>query len=174
LAAVLGIVRSHYGGLRVESEVGKGTTFTLYFPVSAAHQPTTPTITDREQSPVATQGLVLVIDDEEPVREAVMDILEIQGIMVITARDGRAGLTLYRERQADVGLVLLDLSMPGLSGEETFHELRRINPSVSIILSSGYQQSEVTRRFAGQGLVGFLQKPYDVDTLIREVGRHLA
>jgi two-component system, cell cycle sensor histidine kinase and response regulator CckA len=173
LAAVLGIVRGHKGGLRVESEVGKGTTFTLYLPVSVA-QPTTPTITDREQVPMVTHGLVLVIDDEKPVREAVTDILEAEGITVIAARDGRAGLALYRERQADVGLVLLDLSMPGLSGEETFHELRRISPNVSIILSSGYQQSEVTRRFAGQGLVSFLQKPYDVDALIQEVGRHLA
>ncbi len=173
LAAVLGIVRSHKGGLRVESELGKGTTFTLYFPVSAA-QPTGQTISAAGQGAALTQGLVLVIDDEEPVREAVTDILESEGLTVITAPDGRAGLALYRERQADIRLVLLDLSMPGLSGEETFHELRRVNPRISVILSSGYQQSEVTRRFVSQGAIGFLQKPYDMDTLIQEIRRYLA
>ncbi len=122
LAAVLGIVRSHKGGLRVESKPGQGTTFTLYFPVSMT-QPTVQTDVEPEPGAGLPRGLVLMIDDEEPVREAVTDILESEGLTVITAPDGRAGLTRYRERQADIQLVLLDLSMPGLSGEETFHEL---------------------------------------------------
>ncbi len=173
LAAVLGIVRSHKGGLRVESEPGTGTTFTLYFPVSAA-QPTTPVRAEPEPGAASTQGLVLVIDDEDSVREAATDILESVGLTVITAADGLAGLALYRERQADIRLVVLDLSMPGLSGEETFQELRRVNPQAAIILSSGYQQTEVTHRFASQRSVGFLQKPYDMTTLIQAVQQGLA
>jgi PAS domain S-box-containing protein len=173
LAAVLGIVRSHKGGLRVESEPGTGTAFTLYFPVSAA-QPMTPTRVEPEPGAAVTQGLVLVIDDEESVREAATDILESVGLTVITAADGQAGLALYRERQADIRLVVLDLSMPGLSGEETLIELQRVNSPVAIILSSGYQQTEVTHRFASQRSVGFLQKPYDMTTLIQAVQQYLA
>ena len=118
-------------------------------------------------------GLVLVIDDEAPVREAVTDILESEGLTVLTAADGIAGVTAYRERQADIRLVLLDLSMPGLNGVDTFQALRQINPMVSVILSSGYSQDEATRRFAGQGLAGFLQKPYDVETLVNLVLQQL-
>jgi len=172
LAAVLGIIRSHQGGLQVESAVGQGTTFTLYFPVSVT-QSTGPSPVALDQPAVDDSGLVLVIDDEESVREAVTDILEAAGYSVITALNGEAGLAVYRERQADVRLVLLDLSMPGLSGEATLHQLREINPKAVVLLSSGYHPSEVARRFSDYGSVGFLQKPYDVGTLIREVRRYI-
>ena len=119
------------------------------------------------------QKLVLVIDDEEPVRDAVSDILDLEGLPVLTAPDGRAGIDLYRQRQADIGLVLLDLSMPGLNGEETFRELRLINARVRVLLSSGYSQDEVAARFTGQNEVGFIQKPYDAEQLVKEVKRYL-
>ncbi len=121
-----------------------------------------------------TQQLILVIDDELPVRDAVADILELEGLSVLTASNGRAGIDLYRERQADISLVLLDLSMPGLNGEETFYELRQINPHMRVLLSSGYSQDEVVARFAGQTDVGFIQKPYDAEQLVKEVKRSLA
>ena len=117
--------------------------------------------------------LVLVIDDEASVREAVTDILELEEMPVITAPDGQHGLELYRDRQTDIGLVLLDLSMPGLNGEQTFHELRKINPQVQVILSSGYSQDEVAQRFADQSRVGFIQKPYEPSKLVREIRRWL-
>ena len=117
--------------------------------------------------------LVLVIDDEASVREAVTDILELEEMPVITAPDGQRGLELYRDRQTDIGLVLLDLSMPGLNGEQTFHELRKINPQVQVILSSGYSQDEVVQRFADQSRVGFIQKPYEPSKLVREIRRWL-
>jgi len=117
--------------------------------------------------------LILVIDDEASVREAVTDILELEGLQVLTASDGAAGVALYRERQADISLVLLDLSMPGLSGEETCRELRKINPDVRVVLSSGYNQVEATQDFTGLGLAGFIQKPYDAATLIKEIRRQM-
>ncbi len=92
----------------------------------------------------------------------------------ITAPDGRTGIDLYRIRQADIRLVILDLSMPGLSGEETLNELCRINAQVPILLSSGYSQDEVAQRFAGQAAIGFIQKPYEISALIDEVKRRLA
>jgi DNA-binding NtrC family response regulator len=132
-----------------------------------------PSVVAIAQPAVDDSGLVLVIDDEEAVREAVTDILEAAGYSVITAINGEAGLAVYRERQTDVQLVLLDLSMPGLSGEATLHQLREINPKAVVLLSSGYHPSEVARRFSDYGSVGFLQKPYDVDSLIREVRRYI-
>lgn len=177
LAAVLGIVRGHHGGLHVSSEAGRGTSFQLIFPIREIAAETSvaklgpPALPAPEPPP--THRRVLIIDDEEPVREAISDILGMEGLPVLTAADGAAGLALYRQWQAEVGLILLDLSMPGLSGEETFHELRDINPNVRVVLSSGYSQTEAARRFINQPVAGFLQKPYDVEALIAEVWRHL-
>ena len=115
----------------------------------------------------------MLIDDEEQVREVVTDILEMQGMQVLAAADGPAGLALYREHRAEVRLVLLDLSMPGMSGEETFRQLRALDPQARILLSSGYDKSEVLARFPDQGLTGFVQKPYGVDDLSAAIRQHL-
>ena len=114
---------------------------------------------------------VLLIDDEPDNLEVVAESLEFYGIAVETAKNGQLGLEKL-ETFAPT-LILLDLSMPGLSGEETFHELRGINPQVRVVLSSGYSQTEAARRFVNQPVAGFLQKPYDVEMLIAEVWRHL-
>lgn len=117
---------------------------------------------------------VLIIDDEEPVRLAVADILGDCGLAVMTAEDGETGLALYREHSTEIDLVLLDLSMPGLSGEETFQQLRAINPQARVVLSSGYHPAEVARRFSNQRHHGFIQKPYDAVKLIDAIQRYLA
>ncbi len=101
------------------------------------------------------------------------EMLTPQGMTVLTAEAGAAGVSLYKDRHADIGLVLLDYSMPEMSGEETFKELRKINPDVPVLLSSGFGQEEATRRFKGLGLTGFIQKPYRLDTLLAEVRRCL-
>ena len=116
---------------------------------------------------------ILVIDDEAPVRDAVTDILTMEEISVLAAPDGQAGLAIYQLHEAEIGLVILDLSMPGLSGEEALHELRQINGEVPVLLSSGYSQDEVARRFAGQPAISFIQKPYEIERLIDEVKRRL-
>ena len=170
LPAVLGIMRGHRGGIQVDSRAGAGSAFTLYFPASDR-----PAVFGVEAAAPATQvsGVILVIDDEEPVRVAVTDILELEGLSVISAPNGQEGAALYRQRMNEVRLVILDLSMPGWSGGESFREMRAANPAVRVVLSSGYSESEATRRFVGYGLAGFIQKPYDATTLIREVRRHL-
>ena len=173
LAAVLGIVRGHRGGLAVDSGIGRGTTFRLFFP--AGDEASIEPIVSSAAAPTgAAHGLVLVIDDEAPVREAVADILEIEGVPVIGAATGAAGIELYRDRAAEIGLVLLDLSMPGMTGDETLRRLREIDPGIPVILSSGYSEAEATRRFTGLGLVGFIQKPYDAASLVEVVREHLA
>ncbi|HRQ38644.1 MAG TPA: response regulator [Chloroflexota bacterium] len=117
--------------------------------------------------------LVLIIDDEEAVREAVCDILGFAEIGVLTAVDGRTGIDLFKARRHEIDLVLLDLSMPGLNGADTFQELRKIEPAVKVILSSGYDEAEATRQFVGQGLAGFLQKPYNMKVLVQKVQEYL-
>jgi CheY-like chemotaxis protein len=120
-----------------------------------------------------SSALVLVIDDEQSVREAAIDILELEGIAALTAADGTTGISLFREHQAKIALIILDLSMPGLSGTETFHQLRQINPHVPILLSSGYTAEEIVTAFDGQKQVGFLNKPYRIDTFIKAIKKHI-
>lgn len=172
LAAVLGIVRGHGGGLTIDSKPDQGTTFNLVFPFSVIE----PVAMDEVISAVEGEthsGQALVIDDELYVLEAVTDILMSAGIQVMTAPNGLAGLVLYRKHAADINLVLLDLSMPGMNGAETFQKLREINPQVKVLLSSGYDKEVVDRRFDWQGLAGFIQKPYNLSVLIDTVKRHL-
>jgi signal transduction histidine kinase len=177
LAAVLGIVRGHHGGLRVDSEVGRGTTFRLAFPAASTEDGTLQARAEGEISASVLSpqppALILVIDDEQPVREAVTDILEVEGLRVLTAPNGAAGVALYRAHQTDIRLVLLDLSMPGMSGEETLRALRQINPVARVIVSSGYSEAEALQHFTGQELTGFIQKPYDAAKLIGEIRRQL-
>ena len=119
----------------------------------------------------AQQKIVLVIDDEAPVREAVADVMEMIGVQVLAAENGRVALTLYQEYMADIELVLLDLSMPGLSGLETLGKLRQLNPQAKVIISSGYSAQDTVP--AVDEITVFLQKPYDVNNLIKFVSNFL-
>lgn len=171
LAAVLGIVRGHQGGMQVVSQPGQGTVFELLFPVSAATAVTLPV--ELAAAETAVSGLVLVIDDEAPVREAVTDILEMEGIDVLTAANGDEGIALYQAQAKVIDLILLDLSMPGKSGHDTFEALKQLNPNVRILLSSGYSEADATRGFTSPPLVGFLQKPYRLDTFVQLLKKQL-
>ena len=122
---------------------------------------------------VSSAKHVLVIDDQETVCEAVTDILDLESIPVLTALSGQAGVETYKEHRSQIGLVLLDLSMPGMNGHETYQALCKINPHVPVILSSGYDEQEILQRFNGSGLVGFLKKPYNLSVLIKTVKQHL-
>jgi CheY-like chemotaxis protein len=167
LAAVLGVVRGHRGALSVESAPGHGTVFRLLFAPSA--QPTfagAPT-----QTSAARTATVLIVDDEEAVREMIGEVLENEGFEVLRAEDGSRGVALFREGRDRIDVVLLDLSMPGLSGEETFRQLREIDPGVRVILSSGYDRDEARGRFGTARPAGFIQKPYRPEELMAEIGR---
>jgi DNA-binding NtrC family response regulator len=88
---------------------------------------------------------------------------------VHTADSGRAGIEQFREHGAEIGVVLLDMQMPGMNGERAFEELKELDAGVRVVLMSGYSESQATHRFLGKGLLAFLQKPYDYDTLLRVV-----
>ena len=158
LAAVLGIVRGHRGALQVESEKGTGTTFKVAFP-------RTEQIMQSDQSQVPRSGqtadrTVLLIDDEEVVRDVFAETLTDAGWNVLAAADGESGIRMFSEHPGRIALVVLDLSMPGMDGAETLRNLRQVDPAAKVVLSSGYGEEEAMSRFEGLGLSGFLQKPY--------------
>lgn len=117
---------------------------------------------------------LLVIDDEAPVREAVVDIMELVEISVIEAANGVEGIQLYQLHKHEIGAVLLDVQMPLMSGADTFRELYQLDPKIRVIISSGYSENETMKNFISDGLVLFLQKPYLVDTLLAKVGQFLS
>ena len=165
LAAVLGIVRGHRGAVKVYSEPGRGTTFKVLLP--ALDQPAVRGTGVRAvELTWRGRGAVLLVDDEETVRAVGRQMLEAAGFEVVTAADGREGVERFREAPDDIVCVVLDLTMPHMDGEEAFRELRRIRPDVRVLLSSGYNEQEIANRFAGKGLAGFIQKPYQLANLI--------
>jgi len=165
LAAVQGIVRGHGGAIRIESELGRGSIFRILFPaydepvVQAAERAA-------ERAPLRAGGLALLVDDEETVRAVSRRMLEKHGFRVITASDGHEAIEQIRQHGADISCVVLDLMMPRMDGEETWRELRRLRPGLPILLSSGYTEQEILRRFEGVEISGFLQKPYTTEQLL--------
>jgi len=157
LAAVRGIVEGHGGSIRVTSEAGKGTTFALSFPAVAGEAPAAER---KETFPVCGTGIILVADDEEDVRAMVRAMLESFGYRVLEARDGKEAVDLYRERNGQIDLVLLDMMMPRMTGEQAFAEIRRISPSARAVLASGYDDRGRIAEVLASGFSGFLQKPF--------------
>jgi two-component system cell cycle sensor histidine kinase/response regulator CckA len=173
LAAVMGIMRSHQGTIRIRTEPGKGTSFRVLFPAvpgSAAQQE--PHSAARSQW--RGSGTILVVEDEEDVREVAERILQDFGFETVTAVDGRDALDVM-EREGDrVTAVLLDLSMPRMGGQETFRRLRESRAELPVIMMSGYTEQVVAPQFTGPGpgLTAFLQKPFlaeDLMDILRQV-----
>jgi PAS domain S-box-containing protein len=166
MAAVLGIVRAHHGGIAIATRPGHGTTVTVLLPARGG-----PAAGQRRRTGVrGGKGMVLLVDDEETVRTVGRRMLERLGFRVLIARDGQEALDLVRTR-AEIGCVILDLTMPRLDGVEAFQELRRLRPSLPIVISSGYSEQQVMARFAGQALAGYLQKPYQLDAVAQIMGQ---
>jgi len=171
LSAVLGIVRAHKGALKVYSKPGQGTTFKVLFPASLSSQGAQPL---PFKGDLSGTGTVLIVDDEEVVRQTAGNTLERYGYKTVTAGDGVDAVDLYRRQPDTISLVLLDLTMPVMSGEDALRELQLINPKVRVLLTSGYNEVEAVQRFAGKGLAGFIQKPYTAAALAEKVKEVLA
>ncbi len=168
LAALLGIVRAHGGAIKVSSQEGEGTTFRIIFPCTYSEESSS----SHDLMPKDKwrgSGTILVIDDEEEVRLAAQLILEEIGFSVLCASDGRKGLEMFREHHSHLQVVLLDLTMPHLSGEHVYSAMRNISPHMPIILSSGYSEEEALKRFAQKGIQAFIQKPYPVEALTKKI-----
>ncbi|RCK78859.1 MAG: Chemotaxis protein methyltransferase CheR [Candidatus Ozemobacter sibiricus] len=172
LAAVLGIVRGHKGGIKVYSEVSRGTTFKVLFPATP-RQAVGPS-PGEAASEWGGQGVVLVADDGEEIRQVARAMLEELGFTVLTAVDGKMALALFREAHPRPVLVLLDLTMPTMGGEETYRLLRQIDLTVPVVMMSRFNEQEVSQKFLGRGLAGFVQKPFDLAALRQAIRRALA
>jgi signal transduction histidine kinase/CheY-like chemotaxis protein len=166
LAASLGIVHRHQGGIRVKSQPGEGTNSRIVFP--ASDQIVRPSV-ERPVSDLSGHGVILVVDDDDYILQAVYVALESFGYSVLLANSGAAAIQIFEERSEQIDLVLLDMLMPGMSGEETFGALRVIRPDVKVLLSTGFAPDEAAQRFTDEGLAGFLRKPYDPNQLAGEV-----
>jgi PAS domain S-box-containing protein len=157
LSAMLGILRSHQGSLKVYSEVGRGSVFRLFLPA---------VIPDQEPASVQPttgwrgHGLLLLVDDDLNARAVARSMAEDLGFHVLEATDGQEALALFELRHAEIALVLMDLTMPHLDGGQAFLRMHSVNPKVPIVLTSGYSEQDVLAEFTGSGLAGFLPKPY--------------
>jgi PAS domain S-box-containing protein len=170
LAALQGIVRGHRGGIKIVSQPGEGTVFTLLFPAGHIRARDLPLERDAGlAAPDIAGTCVLLVDDEEGLRSLMAQALEAAGCVVFQASDGEEGVDQFRAHARDIDVTLLDLTMPKLSGEEVFQEILEMRPDACVILCSGYTEDDVVRQFAGRRLAGFIEKPFRPSELIEKI-----
>jgi len=168
LSVLAGIIRAQKGAIAVSSVLGEGTRVRIFFPCTHP-QRIEPQVPSPSEASWQGHGTILVVDDEEEVRIASQLILEESGFDVLTAADGQVGLDLFKEYKKDITAVLLDLTMPHMNGAECWAEIQQLDPTTRIILTSGYTEEEALKRFSNIGIHGFIQKPYQVETLLEKV-----
>jgi two-component system cell cycle sensor histidine kinase/response regulator CckA len=166
LASAYGIIKSHAGYIDVASGIGRGTTFAIYLPASKRK------IQDGTQSDANIKfgkGTILVVDDEEMVLDIGTEMIRRMGYHTESARTGDEALSICRDNPNGIDLVVLDLIMPGTSGSETFDMLRQIDPGVKVLLASGYSIDSQAMTLIDRGCNGFIQKPYNLESLSRKI-----
>ena len=166
LSVVYGIVKSHEGFVTVSSQPGRGTEFLVLLPASGK-----PEIPENlmAESPRGRDELVFVVDDEEDIRMFIRDVLESHGYRVLLAANGAQAVRLYEDRWREIALVILDLVMPGMGGEETFLKMQEIHAGVKALISTGYSQDGRAGEILARGVKGFIQKPYDFNRLLAKL-----
>jgi PAS domain S-box-containing protein len=168
MAAVLGIIRGHRGAIHLQTAPRQGTSIQVLFPpsVQAARG-------FAKEAPALDswkgQGTILVVDDEEMVLNVAKLVLESVGFKVHTASDGRQAVECFRRRAAEIDVVLMDMTMPHMNGEEAFSRLREIDPNVRVVMASGYSEHEATSHITSKNLAGFIQKPYRASELVAKL-----
>ncbi len=166
LSAALGIVRGHKGAIRVDSTPGRGTTFEVLFPAGA------PFVMQQAPPPQEVKnghGTILVVDDEEIIRNLLVAALQSRGYRILLAENGAEALTIFSRNAKDISLVLLDLVMPVMSGDAVLPHLLIMKPDVRVIVSSGQDPEECMRKLREPRVSGYLQKPYRMGALMAKL-----
>ncbi|HEY7390519.1 MAG TPA: PAS domain S-box protein [Bryobacteraceae bacterium] len=166
LPAVAGIVRAHRGGIQVETVPEAGSTFHIFLPAGDERPQE---VTEYKSTPEIGSGTILLVDDEKMVREVSQEALERRGFRVLTASDGKEAIDVFRERASEISLIVLDMAMPVMSGEEAQPYLEQIRPEVPVLVSSGYSEAMASSRFRSGKLHHFIQKPYTASQLADKV-----
>lgn len=167
MAAVRGIIHRHHGHIGLASELGKGTTITVLLP--QVRPPKVAVEAVAQEGDQQSAKCVLVVDDEPMVRTVLMRILLSAGFEVVKARSGLEAIEILQGKRRSIDCVLMDLSMPGLDGEETFRELRKLGHDVPVVLNSGYAEQDIVSRIEGMGFAGVLQKPVSARVLVAKL-----
>lgn len=173
MSAILGIMRGHQGGILLHSEISKGTMFRILFPALETSSPITTENNDTAVSVIQSkrkQGKILIIDDDdEEIRDLVVSILKNSGFEVLCGVDGEDGVNVYKQHQHEIALVLLDLTMPRLSGADCYEALYQINTDIRVIIMSGYSEDESMRHFDDNKPVRFISKPFMPKLLMEKI-----
>lgn len=170
LASVYGIVKSHGGYIDVESKKGKGTTFSLYFPASSKKIAAGRAV---PRVPVEGSGTILLVDDEDRVLHITAKLIQKLGYQVIEARGGKEAVELYRENAGQIDIVILDMVMPDMNGAVTFDALKKLDPNVRVLLSSGYSIEGEAEEILKRGCDGFIQKPFTSQAISQKINELL-
>ncbi len=171
LAAVLGIIRGHDGGIKVYSEPKSGTSFKILLPATKHVEEES---SESYENTVRYQGsgAVLIADDEQTVLTVASKMLTKMGFSILLAENGREALEVFKQHRDEIAVVLLDLTMPHLDGEAVFSQMKALRQDVKVILTSGYNEQDIMNRFSGKGLAGFIHKPFkfkDLEDVLRQV-----
>jgi two-component system cell cycle sensor histidine kinase/response regulator CckA len=166
LASAYGIIKNHQGIIDVISKKGEGSTFIIYLPASGKQ-------VAREYKPSGTivrgKETILIIDDEETILRVSRELLTMLGYNVLAAKSGKEALDIFEERHGEVDLVILDMIMPDVGGEEIFRLLKAVKPDIRVILSSGYSMNGQAKKILDKGCKAFLQKPFNIDELSQKI-----
>src|ERR687886_1655335 len=168
LSTVIGIVKSHGGFVNVYSELGKGTQFKVYLPVTSTSR-TDGTPAEHQELLAGHGELILVVDDEDSIREVTKTLLETNGYKVLVASDGIEAIALYTQHKEDIRTVLIDMMMPSMDGSTTIRVLQKINPEVKIIGVSGLVSNHKMIELVGSSVKTFLPKPYTSNELLKNL-----
>jgi two-component system cell cycle sensor histidine kinase/response regulator CckA len=166
LASVYGIIKGHRGYIHVDSEKGRGTTFSIYLPASEKKPRK---VVKTNERVIEGTGMVLLVDDEEIILKVGKDLLEALGYRVLTAKDGQEAIEVYKKNRDGIDIVLLDMVMPNVGGSDVYDRMKEINPDVKVLLSSGYSIDGQAAEILERGCNGFLQKPFNMQELSRKI-----
>ena len=174
LASAYGIIKNHNGFINVYSEKGQGSTFNIYLPAAARQDEKDKySEPDSEADMALCTETILLVDDEAMIQDVASAMLKTLGYTVITAQDGPTAVDLYKQQQASIDLVILDMVMPDMSGGEVFDEIKKINPHAKVLLSSGYSLNGQASRIIDRGCDGFIQKPFTISDISKQLRKIL-